>query len=82
LGNTGDFFIGISTSGNSINIIEAVSAAKSKGIKTICLLGNGGGKLKDLADITIVVPSSNTPRIQELHILLIHIICEEVEKLF
>jgi len=82
LGNAGDFFIGISTSGNSINIIEAISAAKRKGIETICLLGNGGGKLKDLADITIVVSSSNTPRIQELHILLIHIICEEVEKLF
>jgi len=79
-GQAGDIFIGISTSGNSKNIVDAVNKAKQLGIKTICLLGNGGGKLVNLADLSIVIPSTNTPRIQEMHILLIHIICEEVEK--
>ena len=80
LGKKKDIFFGISTSGNSRNIIEAVKKAKELGIFTICLLGKNGGKLKDLVDFSIVVPSNNTPRIQECHIMLIHIICEEVEK--
>jgi D-sedoheptulose 7-phosphate isomerase len=80
LGRPGDLFFGISTSGNSLNIIQAVKVAKKLGLKVVCLLGNKGGQLKDLADISMVVPSSNTPRIQEVHILMIHIICEEAEK--
>jgi len=82
LAKKGDIFFGISTSGNSKNIIEGVKKAKELGVTTVCLLGKGGGKLKDLADFSIIVPSNNTPRIQESHIMLIHIICEEVEKNF
>lgn len=82
LGKKGDVFFGISTSGNSKNVIEGMKKAKVLGLTTICLLGKDGGVLKDLADISIIVPSDNTPRIQEAHIMLIHIICEEVEKNF
>ena len=82
LAEKGDIFFGISTSGNSKNIIEGVKKAKEFGITTICLLGKDGGVLKDLADFSIIIPSNNTPRIQECHIMLIHIICEEVEKNF
>jgi len=81
LGRPGDVFVGISTSGNSLNIIEGIGAAKQKGLRTVTLLGKNGGKLKGTADFSIVVPSDNTPRIQEAHIMLIHIICEEIEKL-
>ncbi len=81
-GKAGDVFIGISTSGNSENIINAIDKAKQMGLKTICLLGKDGGKLKNSADINLIVPSNDTPRIQEVHIMLIHIICEEVEKSF
>lgn len=80
LGNSGDIFIGISTSGNSKNVIEAVKMAKNKGIKTICLLGNNGGNLKNICDQSLIVPSENTPRVQEMHIQSIHIICEELDK--
>lgn len=80
LGKAGDLFCGISTSGNSLNIVNAVKTAKKLGVSSICLLGNGGGALKDLADLSVIVPSNNTPRIQEIHIILIHAICEEVEK--
>ncbi len=82
LGKPGDVFTGISTSGNSENIIEGVKKAKETGLKTICLLGRDGGKLKNSADISLIVPSNDTARIQEAHIMLIHIICEEVEKSF
>ena len=82
LGKSGDVFIGISTSGNSENIVSVVSKAKEMGIKTICLLGNDGGKLKNAADLSIIVPSSNTPRIQEIHILLLHLMAEELEENF
>lgn len=78
LGGPDDIFVGISTSGNSENIIQAVLKAKELGIKTICLLGNDGGKLKDLADISIIVPSAVTARTQEVHILVIHIVCERL----
>lgn len=80
LGNKGDILIGISTSGNSANVIEAMKIAKNKGMKNITLLGRDGGKMKALADINLIVPSSHTPRIQEAHGLIIHIICELVEK--
>ena len=76
----GDVLIGISTSGNSPNVIKAINLGNEMGAKTITLLGKDGGKLKDLADVTIVVPSDNTPRIQETHITLIHIICEMLDK--
>ncbi|MBE0538171.1 MAG: SIS domain-containing protein [Ignavibacterium sp.] len=79
LGILGDVLLAISTSGNSPNIIKAVEAAHAKGMKVIGLLGGSGGKLKSLVDLPIVVPSSNTQRIQEGHITIAHIICELVE---
>ncbi len=80
LGRPGDILIGLSTSGNSANVIQAMELAKKTGIKTVALLGKGGGKLKDLADISIVVPAETSDRIQELHIKLIHIVIETVER--
>jgi D-sedoheptulose 7-phosphate isomerase len=84
LSNDKDIFFGISTSGNSKNIIEGVKKAKELGVKTICLLGRsgGGGELRNLSDFSVIIPSDLTERIQESHIMLIHIICEEVEKSF
>lgn len=82
LGKKGDVFIGISTSGDSENIIQAVKKAKSLGMTTVGMLGKGGGKLKNMCDVSIIVPSQNTPRIQEIHTLLVHIISEEIEKTF
>ena len=75
-----DVVIGITTSGNSANIIKALKVAKSKKTKTISLLGSGGGKLKGFADVEIIVPSWDTPRIQEAQITIGHIICELVEE--
>jgi len=80
LGNKGDLLLAISTSGNSPNVIKAVEMAHKKGMKVISLLGGNGGKLKPLVDIPIVIPSSNTQRIQEGHITVAHIICELVEE--
>lgn len=80
LGSKGDILFVISTSGNSGNCVKAVEVAKERGIITVALTGEGGGKLKDIADYTINVPSSNTPRIQEMHILVIHTICNIIEK--
>ncbi len=79
LGILGDVLLAISTSGNSPNVIKAVEAAQAKGMKVIGLLGGNGGKLKSLVDLPIVIPSSNTQRIQEGHITIAHIICELVE---
>jgi D-sedoheptulose 7-phosphate isomerase len=79
LGQKGDVFIGISTSGNSSNIIKAVESARRKGIKIILLLGKDGGILRGQGDAEIVVPSQRTARIQEMHILIGHIICSLVE---
>jgi len=79
LGNNGDVLFAISTSGNSKNIIKAVEKAKEKKIFTIGFLGGSGGKLKDIVDLPIIIPSSNTQRIQEGHITVAHIICELVE---
>ena len=75
-----DVFIGISTSGNSENVLRAVRAVKEMGGTTIAFLGKTGGKIKNEVDIPIVVPSDNTARIQESHICIIHIICDLVEK--
>jgi D-sedoheptulose 7-phosphate isomerase len=80
VGNKGDIFIGISTSGNSENIVKAIEVAKLKGIVTIGLLGKTGGKIKNLADYPIIVPSNVTARIQEMHILIGHLICEYVDR--
>ena len=81
--NSGDVLIGISTSGNSKNIINAFKIAKEKQITTIALTGNSGGNMGIIADYLINVPSTDTPRIQESHIMIGHIICELVEsKLF
>jgi D-sedoheptulose 7-phosphate isomerase len=79
LGKEGDVVIGLSTSGNSPNVIRALEVAKEMGIKTVALTGNDGGMLARLADIPLVVSSSSTPRIQETHILVGHILCEMVE---
>ena len=75
----GDVLIGLSTSGNSKNILNAFETAKEKGVITIGFTGASGGKMKDLSDYLINVPSTITPRIQESHILIGHIICELVE---
>ncbi len=80
MGQNGDLFIGISTSGNSKNIINAFEVAKQKGIKTVALVGKDGGEMAKIADIALVVPSDSTPRIQESHILIGHIICDIIEK--
>ena len=82
LGQKNDILFAISTSGNSENILEAVKQAKKQHIFTIGLTGEPGGKMKTLCDISLQVPSKNTPRIQESHILIIHIICELIEKHF
>lgn len=79
LGNPGDVLIGISTSGNSENVIRAVKTAKEKGMTVIGFLGRDGGRMKELCDIAIIVPSNNTQRIQEGHITIGHIISELVE---
>ena len=78
--NEKDVVIGISTSGNSSNVVEAMKIAKIKGAKTIGLTGGNGGKLAKVADLVLIVPSDTTPRIQEAHITIGHIVCELVEK--
>ncbi len=81
LANKGDLLIAISTSGNSKNIINAIKSAKSQGCRTIGLSGRDGGKMDDLCDINVVVPSDDTPRIQEMHILIGHIISQAIDDL-
>ena len=80
LGQEGDVLIGISTSGNSSNVIRAVEKAKEMGILTVGFLGRDGGKLASLVDYPIVVKSFSTPRIQEVHITLGHVLCDFIEK--
>jgi len=79
LGQKGDIAIGISTSGNSKNVIEGIKKAKDLGLKTITLTGCDGGKLAKISDISIIVPSNDTARIQESHSCIAHAICELVE---
>ena len=79
LGSAGDILISISTSGNSANCVRASEQAKKQGMTTIALTGSSGGKLKEICDDTLNVPSDETPRIQEAHIMLIHIICGMIE---
>ncbi len=79
IGQEGDVFFAISTSGNSANILAALKSAKSRGIKTIGLTGKTGGKMAELCDIVIKIPSPCTPNIQECHIMFGHIICQIIE---
>ena len=80
LGRPGDVLIGISTSGNSENVLRAFKAAKEMSMMTIALLGKGGGPAKELADHALVIPSDSTARIQEAHILIGHILCDLIEQ--
>ena len=82
IGNAGDVLVGISTSGNSKNIIDAFAVAKEKGIKTIAFTGEHGGKMKEIADVCLNVPSNITNNIQEMHIACGHLICGIVEMFF
>jgi len=77
---SGDILVGLSTSGNSPNIVNAFASARTRGIATIGLTGASGGKMAPLSDILLNVPSTDTPRIQEAHILLGHMLCELVER--
>lgn len=79
LANKGDLLIGISTSGNSKNIINALKVAREMGCKTLGLSGRDGGAMNELCDVNLVVPSNNTPRIQEMHILFGHTICQIID---
>lgn len=81
-GRKGDILFGISTSGNSPNIVKAMQEARARGMITVGMTGATGGKMKDLSDYLLNMPSTDTPRIQEGHILVGHIICELVEKQF
>ena len=82
LGKVNDVLIAISTSGNSKNVVEAAKVAKAIGVKVIALTGKSGGVLKNLADITIAVPESETYKVQELHLPVYHSICAEIESHF
>ncbi|MBU2554416.1 MAG: SIS domain-containing protein [Bacteroidetes bacterium] len=79
-GRQGDVLIGLSTSGNSANVIKAFDQARALGVTTIALTGSMGGKLASMADVAIKIPSDNTARIQEAHILVGHVICEIIEQ--
>jgi len=80
VGRKGDVLIGISTSGNSPNVVKAMRKAKEIGMLTVGFTGKDGGKMKDICDIMICVPSVDTPRIQEAHILIGHVICQLIEE--
>lgn len=80
LGNEGDVVIGISTSGNSLNVIKAIDVAKKNGMKTVVLTGGTGGKMADIADYTFIVQTKVTARVQETHITLGHAICQLVDE--
>ena len=81
-GKAGDVFLGISTSGNSKNVMYAIAAAKALGMKTIGLTGRDGGQLKEMADVAIVVPEKETYKIQELHLPVYHALCLMLEERF
>jgi D-sedoheptulose 7-phosphate isomerase len=79
LANKGDLIIGISTSGNSQNVLNALKLGKELGCNTLGLTGKGGGKMNEVCDINLIVPSDDTPRIQEIHILFGHVVCQVVD---
>ena len=80
LAATGDLVIGISTSGNSPNVLSALELARETGCRTVGLLGKDGGSIKDVCDLALIVPTTDTPRVQEAHITIIHIVCDLLEK--
>ena len=80
LSSKGDVLVGISTSGNSKNVLNAFEVAKIKGVKTIALLGKSGGMAKSLVEDSIIVSSNSTARVQEMHILIGHILCDLIEE--
>ena len=82
LGREGDLLIAISTSGNSGNVVKALELAQKIGIKTIGLSGRTGGAMNELCELNLVVPSNDTPRIQEMHIMIGHIICQAIDDAF
>ena len=82
LGNEGDLLVGISTSGNSGNVIKAVELAKEKGMKTVGMLGKNGGKLIEICDASLLVPCNMTARVQEAQELTYHVICEMIDNAF
>ncbi len=82
IGAPGDVFLGLSTSGHSQNVIQAVQAAQAKGMRTIALTGEGGGRLAEVVELCLAVPSKVTARVQEAHITIAHAICELVEEQF
>ncbi len=80
LGQAGDLFIGISTSGNSANVLKALAVCADKGVQRIGLCGGTGGKMAEACELCITVPSADTPRIQESHIAIGHILCALIEQ--
>lgn len=80
IGDAGDILIGLSTSGNSGNIVEALKVARDKGMVTVGFTGSGGGKMAQYCDLLIEIPSTDTPRIQECHMLIGHAVCQLVER--
>ena len=80
MAHKGDVLVGLSTSGNSANVIRAFEKAREMGVTTIAMTGSNGGKIASLSDLLINIPSEDTPRIQEAHIMIGHIVCELVEK--
>jgi len=80
LANKGDILIGISTSGNSPNVVKAIEKGKELGCTSIGFLGKNGGKLKEICDYSLVIPSTTTARIQEMHIMIGHIVCEYIDE--
>ena len=80
LGRSGDLLVGLSTSGNSQNIVLAMELARRMGVRTVALTGQGGGEMRDCADFCIAVPSHATNNIQEMHIAVGHLVCELVEQ--
>jgi len=79
-GRKGDILVGISTSGNSPNVVKAIQKAKEIGMTTVGFTGKNGGEMRDICDIMICAPSDDTPRVQEAHILVGHIICQLIEQ--
>lgn len=82
LGVKGDLLVAISTSGNSPNILRAVESARERGLAVVGVTGGNGGKLQNACDLALVVPSSHTPHIQEMHILIAHILCDLIDRHF
>jgi len=79
LGDKGDIALALSTSGTSVNIVEGLKAARQKGMLTVAMTGQGGGRLASLSDYLLDVPSTSTPRVQEVHLLLLHLLAEALE---